>query len=161
MQNKDTKKTVSAHKKYKLLLALVFIILITFFATIYLTKNNKLYQLEVNGKNINVEIADETSELIQGLSGRQELAKNNGLLFIFSSSDYWGIWMKDMKFPIDIVWIDNNGRVVDLKENVSPDSYPEVFKPIEKAKYVLEFNSGLVKELGIVKQTEIKNVMLK
>lgn len=161
MQNKDTKKTVSAPKKFILLISLVFILLITFFATFYLSKNNKLYQLEVNGNNINVEIADETTELIQGLSGRQELAKNNGLFFIFSSSDYWGIWMKDMKFPIDIVWIDENGIVVDLKENVSPDSYPEVLKPVEKAKYVLELNSGVAKELGIVKQTEIKNVMLK
>lgn len=80
-----------------------------------------------------------------GLSGRKGLGKNEGMLFNFPEPGFHGIWMKDMLFPIDVIWF-NNDKIVDVWENASPDSYPKVHTPREKATIVLEVNAGFVSE---------------
>ena len=50
--------------------------------------------------------------------------------------------MKDMNFPIDVIWLDENYRVVDIAQDVRPDSFPKVFDPQGPAKYILEVNAG-------------------
>lgn len=95
---------------------------------------------------IKVEIVKEEKERIKGLSGRKNLGEKIGMLFVFPTSDFHGIWMKDMNFPIDIVWLDAGYFIVDYVENVSPDTYPETFRPNKKAIFVLELNSGFIKE---------------
>ena len=159
MQNKDTKKIASVLKDKKVLFILAIISLIAGTLILFTNFTNTKY-LEVNGQRIKIEIADSQEELINGLSNRLTLNKNSGMLFSFDSEDYWGIWMKDMNFPIDIIWIDRNGLVVDLKKNVQPETYPEIFKPSQKSKFVLEMKAGSADIYSIDKQTQIKNVML-
>lgn len=77
-----------------------------------------------------------------GLSGRTSLAPNTAMLFVFDSSDKWGIWMKDMRFNLDIVWLSEQGVVVGLEQDVSPNTYPEAFYPNMPARYVLELPAG-------------------
>ncbi|MEX0933663.1 MAG: DUF192 domain-containing protein [Candidatus Paceibacterota bacterium] len=79
-----------------------------------------------------------------GLSYRKEIKEGHGMLFVFEKEGYHGIWMEHMRFPIDIIWLDEALRVVSIKENVSPDSFPEVFSPSAPALYVLEVNAGEV-----------------
>jgi len=93
---------------------------------------------------IKIEIADSKDERIIGLSGKLYLDNNTGLLFIFDNPDFHGIWMKDMNFPIDIIWLDSNLQVVDFKEKVSPASFPETYKPNKKALYVLEMPENFI-----------------
>lgn len=88
-------------------------------------------------------------ERTSGLSRQREIKENEGLLFIFNESDEHGIWMRDMYFPIDIIWLDTDLAVVDIKENAAPESYrslrdAEVFSPRTPARYVLEVYSGFV-----------------
>ena len=52
--------------------------------------------------------------------------------------------MKDMRFPIDIVWLDENKNIVGIERGVSPDSYPETYKPPIAVLYALETNPGLI-----------------
>ena len=78
----------------------------------------------------------------QGLSARVVLAENNGMLFIFDRSGVYPFWMKDMNFPIDIIWLDENLKVVYIKKDARPESYPDVYGSEKKAKYVLEVSSG-------------------
>lgn len=92
---------------------------------------------------IRLEIAETQPKRILGLSGRASLPDSNGMFFIFPQSGKHGIWMKDMRFPIDIFWLDGSYKVVDLKKDASPKSFPKVFWPKSDAKYVLEVNSGL------------------
>lgn len=80
----------------------------------------------------------------KGLSGQKSLDANQGLLFLFKKPDYYGIWMKDMKFPIDVVWLDESGFVVYIKSNFLPSSYPETVKPMSPALSVLEVPAGFV-----------------
>ncbi len=93
---------------------------------------------------ITVDVADTPKKQTQGLSGRSSLAENSGMLFVFDRAGLWGIWMKDMNFPIDILWFDETFSVITIKENATPESYPNVFKPIASAKYVLEVPAGFV-----------------
>lgn len=91
----------------------------------------------------------------QGLSGRAALAAGEGMLFVFERSDYWGIWMKDMRFSIDIVWLDEEGRVVGLEAEAAPGSYPDVFVPPLRARYVLELPAGAAARYGLAEGTKI------
>ena len=94
------------------------------------------------GVTLNTEVADTEEARVQGLSYRPELGDENSMLFVFDSPGYYPFWMKDMNFPIDIIWIGENMRVVHIKENASPSSYPLVFEPGKPAKYVLETTAG-------------------
>lgn len=79
-----------------------------------------------------------------GLMFRPSLPQDRGMLFIFDSAEFHGIWMKNCKFPIDIVWLDQDKRVVHLAESVPPckaDPCP-VYEPLRRASYVVELNAG-------------------
>ena len=93
---------------------------------------------------IKIDIADSYDERVKGLSGKSFLPDNTGLFFIFDNPGYHGIWMKDMRIPIDIVWLDDSLQVVHLEQEISPNTYPEVFKPNKKAIYILEVPSGFI-----------------
>jgi len=97
-----------------------------------------------------VEIVDTPELRAQGLSFREALSPNAGMLFVFSESDKYGFWMKDMLFPIDIIWFDDEFVVVDVKENLAPESYPEVFKPRVPARFALEINISGISDNDIV-----------
>jgi len=105
----------------------------------------------VDESEIVVEIADTQEERTQGLSGRASLPQDHVLLFVFPQKDYWGIWMKDMKFPIDIMWLDENYRVVDMKVGAIPESYPEAFRPQSPALYVVEANVEFINTNRVAK----------
>ena len=97
---------------------------------------------------ITVEVVDTPEKRTLGLSGRKEL-DTSGMLFVFDSSDYHGIWMKDMLFAIDIIWIDESLSVVGIEERVRPDSYPRTFRPPVPARYAIETVENYVDTFGI------------
>ena len=76
-------------------------------------------QLTINDNAINVEVAQTQEELIQGLSGRQSLENNTGMLFIHFDYKIRNYWMNEMRFPLDIIWIKDN-KVVNISKNVPP-----------------------------------------
>jgi len=85
----------------------------------------------------------------KGLSGVPNIKSNEGMLFVFDEPDYHSFWMKDMLFPIDIIWFDENKKVVHIEKNVSPDTYPRGFTPGFPAQYVLETNAGISEEYNV------------
>ncbi len=100
------------------------------------------FTMYIGDQAIKVTVADTLSERKQGLSGVKSLRDLQGKLLIFDESDYHGIWMKDMLFPIDIIWIDENLEIVDIESNVKPDTYPDtIFGPQKPARYVLEMRA--------------------
>lgn len=110
-------------------------------------KNN--VKLQIGTSTVNAEIAQTQDQLTKGLSGQASLGKDNGMLFVFDQVALYRFWMKDMKFPLDFIWIKDN-QVVDLTENVpaepgTPDSQLEVYSPKTKVNKVLEVNAGFVK----------------
>lgn len=107
--------------------------------------------VNIGGKaEFKVGLAVTREQRAKGLSGREYLADDEGLLFVFQNPGRHGFWMKDMNFAIDIIWVDEEKKVVDIRENANPESYPaETFYPSYPALYVLEINAGLVEKYGI------------
>lgn len=102
---------------------------------------------------VHVEVADTEDKREQGLSGRAGLQEGSGMLFVFDVPGKYGFWMKDMNFPIDIIFIDASGTVVSVVRDASPESYhlqpPQVFYPDLPAQYVLEVPAGFVASRAI------------
>jgi hypothetical protein len=95
-------------------------------------------------------IADTDAERAQGLSDTPYIPIGIAKVFIFDTAEKWSFWMKDMNYPIDIFWLDENGYVVHVVENVAPETYPEMsFVPPVPAKYVIETKSGFAAENNI------------
>lgn len=97
-----------------------------------------------SGKVLQVEVMVKDEDRQMGLMFRPSLAPDHGLLFLFEQADFHGIWMKNCKFPIDILWLDDERKVVHLAEAVPPckaEPCP-VYAPLRKASYVVELNAG-------------------
>jgi uncharacterized membrane protein (UPF0127 family) len=125
----------------------LFCIIIAFFY--FVNPKKEIKAVRVGGKDFYVEVASTNLELTRGLSLHLPLTNDQGMLFIFKKDGFYGIWMKDMLFPIDILWIDSNLKVVDVKKDVLPETYPKVFYPKTKNLYVLEIPAGQVDVLKI------------
>jgi uncharacterized membrane protein (UPF0127 family) len=107
------------------------------------------------------EVVDTPASRAQGLSGRSGLSLDEGMLFVFDHSGKYGFWMKDMLFPIDIVWINEEGVVVHVVHDATPASYfvtnpPQTFINTPDAKYVLELASGQAEKYGLYLGTKVK-----
>lgn len=82
------------------------------------------------------------------------------MLFVFDVPGKYGFWMKDMRFPIDMVWISQDGTVVHIEREVSPSTYfdfnpPKTFVNTPDAKYVLEMASGTSEKYGLYLGTKV------
>ncbi len=102
----------------------------------------KFYPLTIGNTEIKVELAESQGQRERGLSGRKSLPQNQGMLFVFEKPGLYSFWMRDMEFPLDIIWLDADYQVVDMAKNALPESYPNFFVPKREALYVLEVNTG-------------------
>jgi len=106
--------------------------------------------VEIGDTKFSTLIADIPQLRQLGLSGRPALGKNEGMLFIFDESKVRHFWMKEMNFPLDIVWIDENKTVAGISRNILPESYPETFSSVVPVQYVLEIKPNTSEEKGIM-----------
>lgn len=110
---------------------------------------NRVRGAIINDTGIDIIVADTPREREQGLSGYTSLKKDTGLLMIFEEADYHGIWMKEMYFPIDVIWIGDDMKVIDITESLKPETFPAVFEPKTPARMVLEVNAAFAASNGI------------
>jgi uncharacterized membrane protein (UPF0127 family) len=104
------------------------------------------------GVTLNVEIAKTSADQEKGLSNRDSMAPDHGMLFVFDSEDTWPFWMKGMRFSLDIIWFDSQRHVVYIEQGLPPCT-PEdcpIYTPPVKAMYVLEVNAGFVQNHNII-----------
>ncbi len=111
--------------------------------------------IQIGNATVLVEIADTPALQQQGLSDRDSLEEGKGMWFVFPGETTQGFWMKDMRFAIDIIWVNGHGVVVTIKHNAQPDSYPEIFYPSATAQYVLEVPAGFTERHGIAEGTKV------
>src|SRR5262245_14479558 len=111
-----------------------------------------------SGKVLQVEVMVKDEDRAMGLMFRPELPLDRGLLFVFEEADFHGFWMKNCRFPIDIVWLDDAGRVVHLAEAVPPCAKEPcpVYQPMRKAAYVVEMNAGQARREKATVGAELK-----
>lgn len=160
MPKSDTEKTKSAFntrarapwsKWWVLLLALCFVgVLLP-----YVFAQKPTATARMGTQTYTLEIAASEPARVHGLSDRQSLDTNKGMLFVFNTANTQCIWMKDMHFSLDIIWLDAGKKVVKIEQNVSPETYPENFCA-EDTKYVVELNAGEVKKNEVSVGTTVK-----
>lgn len=112
--------------------------------------------LSIEGRVFNIEIADTTPTRTRGLSGKANLSENEGMLFVFTTTGHHHFWMKEMNFPIDIIWLDEDKKIVDITHSLHPETYPETYTSITPAKYVLEIKAGLSEQYKFKIGTQVK-----
>ncbi|MBI2032764.1 MAG: DUF192 domain-containing protein [Candidatus Levybacteria bacterium] len=103
-------------------------------------------------QEVKLEIAKSLEQKQTGLSRREKLEKESGMLFTFDEKGYYPFWMKDMRFSLDIIFL-NDKKIVTIYKNVNPPKGEEnpstLYVPDEPANRVLEINAGLSDEFGI------------
>ncbi len=152
-REKRTKLAPKNHKDltYLSLLKLILAISIFFIVAIYFLLHSKNpSDIYFGNQKINLEIVSNQTDRERGLSGRQSIAENQGMLFIFEGEPkVHCFWMKDMNFPIDILWLSSEQVVLHVEKNVSPLSYPLSLCPNTPSSFVLEVQAGLSERYGI------------
>jgi len=96
---------------------------------------------------VNSEVADTAAKRAQGLMYRKELAENKGMLFVFDEEVLPGFWMQNMEFPLDIIWISKDKRIIGINTNALPcRDFCESIVPPDKIKYALEVKAGFAEK---------------
>jgi uncharacterized membrane protein (UPF0127 family) len=141
------------------IIGVVLLIIAAGFSYVLMNKGQqKLRQVKINDKSLGVTVAATPAELEKGLMDVKTLPQNEGMLFVFASPDYYGFWMRNTLIPLDIIWLDENKKIVYIKENAQPcvadpknelQAQCETFMPKSKAMYVIEVNSGWVEKNGV------------
>lgn len=153
-QNSATAKTASAHKTLLIGAGLVLAAVVATVAIALIciaSRNHERATLHAGTKKYALKLAVTSKNRTKGLGGIKSLPASEGMLFVFAGQRTRCFWMKDMNFPLDIIWLNQSKRVVHIEQNVSPNTYPHQFCPSEPAGYVLELNAGQAQSAGILK----------
>lgn len=150
-------------KIFALIIILFGILLGIVVAQNYLSKNNSPFSktgtIAINEQKIKLDIADTDEKKEIGLSNKENIPNDRGMLFTFDKPDYYSFWMKNMKFPIDIIFI-KDGTIVTIFENVNPPASSEqstpIYQPKSPADMVLEINAGLSSKYGFKEGSKVK-----
>lgn len=107
-----------------------------------------VWRVKIKTLDVNAKVAASIEDQKKGLGKRESMPLNEGLIFVFDNVGPYSFWMKDMQFAIDIIWLDEGKKVVDLVANApaqpgKSDRDLTLYKPRASAKYVLEVNAGL------------------
>jgi len=110
--------------------------------------------VQINDAKITVEIADTQDKRKKGLSGRQSIASDGGMLFVFEKRGKYPFWMKGLTFPLDLIWIKDD-KVSEILENVPPpaggqsDELLPIYQSKEDIDKMLEVSAGTVRKFNI------------
>lgn len=146
------------------ILILIFLVIIFFAAIIFVDRriNNEAQPLSIileegevfgdlekaiiniSGKHVTASVANSDLSRKKGLGGVKSINVNEGKLLVFDTLDFHSIWMKDMNFSIDAIFMDDLGVVVDIIEGIHPDTYPNTFTSTKPSSQILEVNAGWV-----------------
>ena len=150
-------------KKIVIALSLFFVVIIGAVIFQNFIKNNSLFlktpSVTIKGHKFKLYIAKNPKDQQIGLSKYNNLPQDYGMLFPFEKADYYSFWMKEMKFPIDIIYIRDNQIVTILKNVPVPKTKDEsipVYKPAQPADKVLEVNAGISEKYNFKEKDEVK-----
>lgn len=134
---------------------IVFVVLAIaalWYGSVFLEK--KVSRVIVRGHTFSVELATTEDERLIGLGGRDALCPDCGMLFVFGHPDRYGFWMKDMRFPLDILWIKDD-KIVFIASKISPDFSQSIQPPVSADK-VLELNAGTADKYDIAEGSVVE-----
>ena len=142
-------------QKVLILILFLVLVLVLFFGFF---QKKKQGQVCFNNYCFDVEIAQTSAQKAKGLMFRESLKGNQGMLFVFKTEKKHSFWMKNVSFPLDIIWINANKKVVFVSYDSEPcynNSKCIAIQPTASAKYVLEINGGLAKKIGVKEGSQL------
>lgn len=149
----------------KIIIGFILILLIFSGFIVYQINKNPppKSKVTIDNHTFSVEVATTSAQQQQGLSGRNALSPDQGMLFIFNTADRYPFWMKGMEFPLDIIFIKNN-KIVSISQNVpTPKTTNEanlpIYVPTAPVNQVLEINAGLAKNYDLKKDDDVTVVL--
>lgn len=135
-------------KKLWLLPILLIVVVAAFFVGLRLQNSGDTeHKLLLGGKPFSVDVVTTEAEKQQGLSGRPGLGQNEAMLFVYNETANRCLWMKDMRFTIDMIWLSADKQIIAIERSVSPESYPKIY--CHDGQYLVETSSGIAESLGL------------
>jgi len=135
---------------------LIFVIVISLLAYYLLFKNltpTDSVKIEIKNQTYQFEVAKTLAQKSLGLGNRDRLCQNCGMIFVYQNEGIQPFWMKNTLIPLDIIWLDKNGQVVDIKTALPQPNTPDIKLTIYQnpvpAQYVLEINAYQSKKLNL------------
>lgn len=136
----------------KKLIVVFFVLSVGAFSLWYYTRHPLVTTVTVRDATFTVDVAVTPNEKEVGLGFRKSLGDDRGMLFVYDHKERYPFWMRAMRFPIDIVWIDDR-TIVDISKNVPVSDKPveqlPLYHPMVSVDKVLEINAGLSDAYGI------------
>ena len=133
----------------KYILIIVPVLVIVFGIFLFLRGQNTMKTIKIKNQQFQVDVVNLQADIEKGLSGQENMAENEGMLFQFSDLDFRTFWMKDMFFDLDILFISDNviREIITLQKPTG--NYIPLHRSKKKVDYVLELNSGVCEKYGI------------
>lgn len=132
----------------KIIRYIIFIPIVFLLASYIQSNQYQHAKLTINNTTLNVEEATTADQQTLGLSNRAHMANDQGMLFIFNKPQALAFWMYEMKFPLDIMWVNSQWQIVHIEQNLAPcpsKGTCQSYMPMQSAQYVVEANAGFVK----------------
>jgi len=113
-----------------------------------------------------VQIADTEPRRVRGLMFQDQLPFDQGMIFVFNQPGLYSLWMLNMQFSLDMIWFDQDGKVVHIEKNVPPCKTPleitvcQSIVPDGQATYILEVTSGFVDANNITKDSLLELIAI-
>ena len=115
-----------------------------------------LLPMQIGGVSVMASVADSPEERQQGLSGTTMLPEDVVKLFVFDDNNRWSFWMKDMRYAIDMLWVNEGEEIVHIERAVAPETYPaQSFTPPVPARYVIETVAGFSEKQQLATGTKV------
>jgi len=146
---------VSAHKissitkRHKIALGAVIMLVCSYVAVNFVLASSHYKTMHAPHANYRLKIANTPAQRAEGLGARTSMAAHDGMLFDYNAPVKSCFWMKDMLFPLDIIWLDSNRKVVHVQPDLSPKTYPNTYCTPVAAQYVVELNAGQAQSAGL------------
>jgi uncharacterized membrane protein (UPF0127 family) len=118
----------------------------------------KQVNVTIGGVDLVADIAETGDQRSRGLSVRDTLTEDEAMLFVFSEAREHSFWMKNMKFPIDIIWISEFHEVTHIEHSLEPcipDEFCQTHKPDRNSLYVLETVSGFAQKYNVTENNYV------
>lgn len=114
--------------------------------------------VEIKERRFTVEIAADDAARARGLMFRDAMPADHGMLFVFEREEPQAFWMRNTRIPLDILYFDAARKLVSAARGVPPCTTPQCpsYPSEGAARYVLELNAGLARELGLQKGDELR-----
>ncbi len=135
------------NKKKSILISLTLLTALTSAYYFFFWTSPEKIKIKIKDKTYTLEIARTIAQKTKGLSQRESLCSDCGMIFTYSFEQRLPFWMKDTHIPLDIIWLAQNGRIIHMEKTVPPQSKDEngrylLYQPPELAQYVIELNAG-------------------